>query len=145
MLRREGGRLTVIEDKYDTWAHNVFKFDKQLGDMRMVCKKVLEEGPVRSTIRVKYKYNQSYAVQDFRVYRELDWIEVKVRVDWREPQTQLKLKYPVNFNFRKPVYEVPYGYIEKSANGEEEPGQTWFDMTGEHFKKGVMYGAYYRQ
>lgn len=139
-LRREGGRLTVIEDKYDTWAHNVFKFDKQLGDMRLVYKKVLEEGPVRSTIRVKYKYNQSYAVSDFRVYRELDWIEVKVRVDWREPQTQLKLKYPVNFNFRKPTYEVPYGYIEKSANGEEEPGQTWFDMTGEHFKKGVMYG-----
>ena len=26
------------------------------------------------------------------------------------------------------------------SNGEEEPGQTWFDFTGEHFKKQVMYG-----
>ena len=140
VLRREGARLAVIEDKYDTWAHNVFKFDRQLGDMEPVYKKILEDGPVRSTIRVKYRYNQSYAVQDFSLYHDLDYIQVKVRVDWREPCTQLKIKYPVNFNFRRPTYEIPYGYLEKSANGEEEPGQTWFDMTGEHFKKPVMYG-----
>lgn len=140
VLRREGGRLVVIEDKYDTWAHNIYKFDRQLGDMKLVYKKVLEEGPVRSAVRVKYKYNQSYVVQDFRVYKDTEYVEVEVRVDWREPQTQLKINYPVNFNFRKPTYEIPYGYIEKSANGEEEPGQTWIDMTGEHFKKPVMYG-----
>lgn len=140
VLRREGGRLMVIEDKYDTWAHNIFKFDKHLGDMKLVYKRILEEGPVRSAVSVKYKYNQSYVVQDFRVYKDTDYIEVKVHVDWREPQTQLKINYPVNFNFRKPTYEIPYGYIEKSANGEEEPGQTWFDMTGEHFKKPIMYG-----
>lgn len=140
VLRREGGRLAVIEDKYDTWAHNIYKFDKQLGDMKMVYMKVLEEGPVRSALRIKYQYNRSFVVQDFRLYRDLDYVEVKVQVDWREPQTQLKIKYPVNLNFRRPTYEIPYGYIEKSANGEEEPGQTWFDFTGEHFKKPVMYG-----
>lgn len=140
VLRREGARLAVIEDLSDTWSHNIFKFDKHLGDMKAVSSTVLEDGPVRSTVRIKYKYNTSYVVQDFRLYSELDYVEVRVRVDWREPQTILKIKYPVNFNFRKPTYEIPYGYIEKSANGEEEPGQTWFDFSGEHFQKGVMYG-----
>lgn len=140
VLRREGARLAVIEDLSDTWSHNIFKFDKHLGDMKAVSRTVLEDGPVRSTVRIKYKYNTSYVVQDFRLYSELDYVEVRVRVDWREPQTILKIKYPVNFNFRKPTYEIPYGYIEKSANGEEEPGQTWFDFSGEHFQKGVMYG-----
>lgn len=140
VLRREGGRLCVLEDKYDTWAHNIFKFDKQLGDMKQVQRKVIEKGPVRSTVRVKYQYGQSYVIQDFSLYKDLDYIQVKVKVDWREHGTQLKIKYPVNFNFRKPTYEIPYGYIEKSANGEEEPGQTWVDFTGEHFKKPVMYG-----
>ncbi len=140
VLCREGGRLTVLEDKSDTWAHNIFKFDKEIGDMKVLYTRVLEEGPVRSAIRVKYKYNQSYVTQDFRLYQNLDYVEVKVRADWREPQTMLKVKYPVNLNFRKPTYEIPYGYIEKSANGEEEPGQTWFDFTGEHFKKGCIYG-----
>lgn len=140
ILRREGGVLTVYEDKSDTWSHNIFKFDKVLSDMKVVCMRVLEDGPVRSVIRIKYRYNQSFVVQDFRLYKELDYVEVKVRADWREPQTILKVRYPVNFNFRKPTYEIPYGYIEKSANGEEEPGQSWFDFTGEHFKRGCMYG-----
>jgi len=140
VLRREGARLAVIQDQSDTWSHNIFKFDTQLGDMKAVRRTVLEDGPVRSAIRIKYKYNTSCVVQDFRLYRDLDYVEVRVRVDWREPQTMLKIKYPVNFNFRKPTYEIPYGYLEKSANGEEEPGQTWFDFSGEHFQKGVMYG-----
>lgn len=140
VLKGEGARLTVIEDRSDTWSHNIFKFDKELADMKMLSMTVLEEGPVRSAVRVRYQYHQSVVSQDFRLYNELDYAEVAVRVDWREPQTMLKLKYPVNFNFRKPTYEIPYGYIEKSANGEEEPGQTWFDFTGEHFKKGCIYG-----
>ncbi len=140
ILRREGGRLAVIEDPYDTWAHNRFKFDRQLGEMKQVYRKVVEKGPVRSALRVKYQYGQSYVIQDFSLYSELDYIQVKVKIDWREQGTQLKIKYPVNLNFRKPTYEIPYGYIEKSANGEEEPGQTWIDITGEHLQKPVMYG-----
>lgn len=140
IMRRDGGRLSVCKDTGDTWSHNIFKFDKEIADMKLVSTKLTEEGPVRSALQVKYKYNQSYVIQEFRMYKELDYVEVKVKVDWREPKTILKVKYPVNFNFRKPTYEIPYGYIEKSANGEEEPGQSWFDFTGEHFKKGCMYG-----
>jgi alpha-mannosidase len=129
-----------MEDKSDTWSHNIFKFDKEIANMEVVSVRVVEEGPVRSTMCVKSKYHDSYVLQYFRVYKELDYVEVKVKVDWREPQTMLKLKFPVNFNFRKPTYEMPYGYIEKSANGEEEPGQTWIDFSGEHFKNGTLYG-----
>lgn len=140
VLRGEGARLSVLEDKSDTWSHNVFKFDTEIGDMKLVSMKVLETGPVRAAVRIKYKYNQSCVIQDFYLYKELAYIEVRVRADWREPQTMLKIKYPVNFNFMKPTYEIPYGYIEKCANGEEEPGQTWFDLTGEHSAKECMYG-----
>lgn len=140
ILRREGARLAVIEDKSDTWSHNVFKFDQEIANMEPVSVRIFEDGPVRSTICVKSKYKDSYVIQYFRVYKELDFIEVKMKIDWREPQTILKLKFPVNFNFRKPTYEIPYGYIEKSANGEEEPGQTWIDFSGEHFKNGKLYG-----
>ncbi len=140
VLRREGARLDVIRDKTDTWSHNVFKFDKVLGQMGPVYLRKAEEGPVRSTVRVRSKYNESYVTQDFRLYANLPYIEVKTVIDWREEQTMLKLNYPVNFNFRRPTIEIPYGHIEKSANGEEEPGQGFIDMQGEHFKAGKMYG-----
>jgi alpha-mannosidase len=28
------------------------------------------------------------------------------------------------------VYEIPYGVIERAASGEEEPGQSWLDVSG---------------
>lgn len=140
VLRREGARLDVIEDKSDAWSHNIFKFDKVKGQMLPVFVRKVEEGPVRSTIRVRSKYNDSYVTQDFRLYQNLPYVEVKTLIDWREEQTMLKLNYHVNFNFRRPTIEIPYGHIEKSANGEEEPGQGFIDMQGEHFKAGKMYG-----
>ena len=140
ILRRPGARLDVIEDKSDTWSHNVFKFDHVIARMEPVYVRCVERGPVRSAIRVKSRYQDSYITQEFRMYRELDAVEVKMDIDWREPQTMVKAVYPVRFNFRKPTYEIPYGYIEKSANGEEEPGQTWIDFTGAHFVQNKMYG-----
>lgn len=140
ILRREGARLSVIEDKSDTWSHNIYKFDREIASMEVVSLRIYEDGPVRSTMAVKSRYKDSYVIQYFRVYKELDFVEVKMKIDWREPLTMLKLKFPVNFNFRKPTYEIPYGYIEKGANGEEEPGQTWIDFSGEHFKSNRLYG-----
>lgn len=140
VLRREGARLCVLEDKTDTWSHNNFKFDRLLGEMKPVYVRKVEEGPVRSTIRVCSQYGESFVTQDFRLYAALPHVEVKTVIDWRAEQTMLKVKFPVNFNFRRPTIEIPYGHIEKSANGEEEPGQGFIDMQGEHFQAGKMAG-----
>ena len=130
----DGARLSVIEDTSDTWSHDVFKFDKLIDNMTPAYIQTLERGAVRSTIRVRYKYNDSYVTQDFRMYHDLDYIEVKVTSDWREPMTMLKLKFPVNVTHKKPTYEIPYSHIERNVNGEEEPGQSWLDCSGEYTK-----------
>jgi len=64
------------------------------------------------------------------MYRELLHIEVRVTIDWRERFKMLKLQFPVNLNFLRATYEIPYGFIERPANGEEEPGQSWLDLSG---------------
>lgn len=140
LLSGEGARLVVIEDKSDTWGHNVFKFDKEIATMKPTYIRLLEDGPVRSVIRVKYRYKDSYVCQDFRVYNDLEYVEVKVSVDWREPLVMLKIEYPVNLHFRKPTYEIPFGYIERDTCGLEEPGQSWFDFSGEAFDAPVLAG-----
>ncbi|HOJ12304.1 MAG TPA: hypothetical protein PK733_17200 [Clostridiales bacterium] len=38
--------------------------------------------------------------------------------------------FPVNITDTAAVYEIPYGHIERPANGEEEPGQQWVDVFG---------------
>lgn len=136
----DAARPVVIEDKSDTWSHNVFKFDKEIGEFKADSIKLVEDGPVKSVIRVRSYYGKSEIIQDFTMYCELDIIDVHVTVDWREQFKMLKLKFPVNLIFRKATYEIPYGFIEREVNGEEEPGQGWVDLSGIIPGKNELYG-----
>jgi alpha-mannosidase len=130
----------VIDDPSDTWGHNVFRFDQVAGVMTATSVKLVEHGPVRATIRVISTYGRSTLVQDMSLYQELDLIEVRARVDWQEPHMALKLRFPVNVHFMRATYEIPYGHIERFANGEEEPGGSWIDLSGTARDTGDLYG-----
>jgi alpha-mannosidase len=130
----------VIEDTSDTWSHNIFHFNKGIGAFEATSVKRVEHGPVKSVIRVTSEYGRSKLVQDFTMYREIDQIDVKVMVDWREQFKMLKLVFPVNLIFTRQSYEIPYGFIEREHNGEEEPGQSWIDYSGIVRNGGTLYG-----
>ncbi|AYB43569.1 alpha-mannosidase [Paenibacillus lautus] len=121
---------TVMKDESDTWSHEVLHFQDKIGEFRAVSVKRVEHGPVKSVIRVTSEYGASRLVQDFTMYKELDYIDVKVHADWREQFKMLKLVFPMNLIFTRHSYEIPFGYIEREGNGEEEPGQSWVDFSG---------------
>lgn len=131
VFRGPGARPAVVEDEGDTWAHGIVRFEREKGEMQLESMRRIEHGPVRSTIRVRYRYGNSVLTEDFRIYRSLDWIEVSGRVDWQEPHALLKLHFPVAVQYERPVYGIPFGHISKAANGEEEPCQGWVDLSGE--------------
>jgi alpha-mannosidase len=74
------------------------------------------------------------------MYRELDRIDVNATVDWQEHFKMLKLRFPVNVHFMKATYEIPSGHIERFANGDEDPGQSWIDLSGTARDTGDTYG-----
>lgn len=120
----------VIEDKNDTWAHGIIRYEKEIGRFKAVSVKRTEHGPVKSVIRVISEYESSRLIQEFSVYRELDYISVKTTVDWHEKQAMLKLQFPMSFNYFKGTCEIPYGTVNRDPNGEEFPMQTFMDMEG---------------
>lgn len=140
VLAGPGAIPAVLDDASDTWGHNVFRFNKQAG--RMLAKKIklVENGPVRATLRVTSGYGASRLVQEFSLYRGLDVIEVRAKVDWRERFKALKLRFPVNLTHLAAASEIPYGHIERFANGEEEPCQSWIDLSGMSRDNGMPYG-----
>ncbi|MCL1795883.1 MAG: glycosyl hydrolase-related protein, partial [Clostridia bacterium] len=140
ILRGEGARLCVLEDKTDTWSHDTFAFNTLLAEMKPVFVCRVEEGPVRSTVRVRSRHGESYVTQDFRLYADLPYIEVHCVIDWREEQTMLKVKFPVNLDNPRSTYEIPYGHIVRNSNGEEEPGQGFIDMQGVRSESGQTHG-----
>ncbi len=133
-------RPVVIDDPSDTWSHNVFKFNKGLGDFRAASLRLVEHGPAKSVIRVTSEWGASKLVQDFAMYPGVARVEVSAVVDWREQLKMLKLRFPVNVKFMRVTHEVSYGAIERFANGEEEPAQSWVDVSGCSRDSEVRYG-----
>jgi alpha-mannosidase len=89
---------------------------------------------------VTSEYNKSVLIQDFALYNDMDQIEVSATLDWHEQHKMLKLRFPINIIQMKANYEIPYGHIERMTNGEEEPGQSWIDLSGISRDTGYRYG-----
>ena len=139
---KSSGAVPIVIDEYDsdTWAHGIFRFDKERAHFADAEYKLLENGPLRIRLRVTSRYNASVLQQDFMLYRDRPDIEVWVKLDWREKHKLLKLSFPVNVEEPEAVYEIPYGFIRRPVNGEEEPGQQWVDVTGCLPETKIRYG-----
>jgi alpha-mannosidase len=136
----DAAKPVVLEDTADTWGHNTFRWDKAVGVFRADSVKLVEQGPIKSVIRVTSSYGDSRMVQDFAMYRGIDRIDVSVTLDWREQFKMLKLRFPANLHYMKATYEIPYGSMERFANGEEDPGQSWIDLSGTSRDTNIPYG-----
>lgn len=120
----------VLEDKTDTWSHGVLRFDKEIGRFKASSVRQVESGPVKTVIRVISQYGQSKMIQDFSIYRELDYISVKTTIDWHEKRAMLKLAFPMNMNYMRSTHEIPYGVTQREPDGQEYPMQNFVDVEG---------------
>ena len=141
VFRAEAAAPVVIDDPSDTWSHDVLHFQKQIGPFRLQRIYRAESGPVKAVIRVISVFDKSRLVQNFSIYADKPQIDVHVSIDWHGKHQMVKLLFPVNAIFNRNSYEIPYGYIEREGNGEEEPLQNWLDISGLVPGPGRMYTA----
>lgn len=121
-------RLMDIEEA-DTWAHNIFKFDKEAGKFSDTEITVLERGPVRAVLEVKTRFAMSVLTLRYMLYENADQIEVEGKLEMHEHYRMLKLCYPTNGTYD--VSEIAYGALEREGNGNEEICQRWVAAQGE--------------
>ncbi len=133
-----GCKAVVIDDPSDTWSHDIKTFSKEIGAFGRADIKILENGPVRATIRVNTSYGASNLTIDWSLYAGSRNIEAKVTLDWHEQLKMLKFSFPVDVEMPTATYETPYGHIVRATNGDEDPGQRWIDLTGK--SNGNSYG-----
>ncbi|MCU0521956.1 MAG: glycosyl hydrolase-related protein [Anaerolineae bacterium] len=145
VLAGPAARPVVIDDPSDTWSHDVFRFDQEIGAFHATRIQVVAQGPVKAVLRVESAWGNSTLVQDFTLHAaadrrcDLDRIDVHVTVDWHEHHKLLKLRFPVAVHGYKVTHEIPYGHIERFPNGEEFPIQRWVDISG-FARTGAPYG-----
>ena len=127
---KEGGILACIVDVSDTWSHGVREYRVEAGRFSNAQLEVVEHGDVLATMRIASRFADSAAVQEVTLYRDLDIIDCCFRINWQEQYRMLKLVYETRIVDGVATYETPYGFQERPTDGQEEPGQQWFDLTG---------------
>jgi len=133
-----GARAVVLDDHSDTWSHGVRAYTKEVGAFGSARFRVLENGPLRATVRVRTSYGASSLQTDWMLYAGARTLEARVALDWHEHQKILKFSFPVDVQNPRPTYEIAYGYKVRQANGDEDPGQRWIDLSGD--RAGKEYG-----
>lgn len=121
--------ILIRDDQTDTWSHRVFEFREEIGAFTDAKLTVIEEGPLRAAIRVESFYNNSKLTQNFTLYADSKELEVRGFLDFGEQFKILKLSFPVTKSNGKVTYSMPYGFITKPANGEEEHSHRWIDVS----------------
>lgn len=129
-LLHKGGRLLCIDDPSDTWSHRVKRFDGAVSHFINARVDILENGPVRATLRVQSSHSKSEAQHYITLYADDPAIDLRFRLNWQEQYTMLKLGFETRLESPETTCEVAYGTQTRSANGEEEPMQQWINLTG---------------
>lgn len=139
VLSAPGAVPLVLDDRADTWAHGIMEFRDEVGRFSNAKVTIREDGPLRTIIRAESHFGRSRLIQDFCLSANAREVQIHVRVDWQEPNSILKFAYPVKVSEPVVTYEIPYGSIVRPTNGEEEPMQSWFDVSGQN-ADGQSYG-----
>ena len=125
LLSGIGAMPVVIDEQgYDTWAHAKTHFDREIAKFADATLTVVENGPVRATVKVVSHYNRSTLTQYFTLTAD-GAPRVRAVVDWREKHKMLKLRFDTAFESPKAYYEIPFGVMERATDGRECPGLSW--------------------
>ncbi len=124
--------IVIDEYEHDTWSHDKNYFTNVCGAFGDARLSIIEQGPVRTTIKVVSSYNKSTLTQYFSLTEGSDKLTVRATIDWHEKHKMLKIKWPMAVENPKAFYEIPFGVIEREANGEEEPGLMWTAVKGDN-------------
>ncbi|GBF06155.1 alpha-mannosidase [Deinococcus aerius] len=142
LLAGTGAQLQVVRDDSDTWGHGARTFRQLVGVFSGATLEVIESGSVRATVRATTRFRHSTAVQDFTLYADSPEIAGRLTLDWHEPHHAAQLVFPAALSSVTATSEVPYGFVTRPADGEEEPVQSWMDVSGvARDRRGVSHPA----
>ena len=149
-----GNSLLAFEDKpmnFDNWDIDIFCTEKmwKVDDVQKI--EVIEQGPVRATLKIERKFSDSTIIQKVYVYNDIARIDFNNYVDWKEHQVLLKAAFPIDINTDKATYEIQYGNVERPTHHNtswdtarfEVCGQKWADLSEGDFGVSLLNDSKY--
>lgn len=128
----ELGEAVVCDDeKNDTWGHMITDYNIYVGSFGNGKLEIVEKGPIRATLKSTVRFNNSVLIRYYSLFAGSEKLHVRCILDFDEPYKLAKLSFKVNVQNPSVTYSMPYGFIEKKTDGQEEPCHAWTDIYDE--------------
>ena len=128
----EGLRPVVLDDPSDTWSHGVIRYEGQEGPCEFISASPVEDGPLRATVRLAYRWQNSLIYEDLYLLAGDGALGIRLLVDWHEKHQLLKLVVPVAGAGPQAWVSLPYGAISRPSDGREEVMHRWVDVEAQN-------------
>jgi len=133
-LLKEGSCANVLmtyEDKpyqYDNWNIYDYYRAKSWEVEKLVSRKVIEQGPVRMALELKWEYLHSQIKEILYFYPDSARVDIAAEIEWHEDQILLKALFPLEMNAREASYEIQYGNVKRSITRNTSWEQARFEV-----------------
>ncbi len=135
-----GNMLRLYEDKpiyFDNWDIDMYYTEKSWEVNDLVRMEWTEDGPVRTTLTLRWKCSNSLIDQKIYFYADTRRIDFETVVDWKEHQHLLKAEFPVDIHSDEATFEVQFGNLTRKVHTNtswdkarfESCGQKWMDFS----------------
>ena len=138
-----GGRANVLqafEDKpmnFDAWDIDIYYQEKMVEINQLDEAEVEETGPLRCSLRLRWRFRNSTISQRIKMYSHSRRIDFDTEVDWHEQQTLLKTSFPVNIRSTRATYDIQFGCVERPTHWNtswdyarfESVAHRWVDLS----------------
>lgn len=136
----KGNMLKLYEDKpiyFDNWDIDMFYTEKSWEVNDLVSYGWTEDGPVRTTLTLRWMCNKSVIDQKIHFYADTRRIDFETVADWKEHQHLLKAEFPVDLHSDEATFEVQFGNVTRKVHTNtswekarfESCAQKWMDFS----------------
>ena len=137
LVEPSGIRPSVQVDESDTWSHGLVRYDGASIPVEFTGCELIEDGPVRTVLRLRYRAEESSLFVDVVVNGSDRHVEFRVNVQWANAQRVVKLVLPWRLHEPSTFAGAAYSFQERRPNGDEEVFQGWLDHYDEKDDRGI--------
>lgn len=152
VFQAPGNQLQVFQDEGEYWdAWNIAPNyqEKPLPPPQLQSIQIIENGPIRQTVRTIHHFNQSTITQNYTLEIESPILKIQSSIDWKETQTLLKTNFPFTVTSEHATYEIPFGAIQRTTLPKtpaekakwEVPALRWADLSNSSFGVSILTGG----
>ena len=119
VLAGPGNRFHLHPDypnNYDAWDIDHFAFDTTTEIDGLSSVEIIEDGPLRASVRMVRSFSQSSITQVISLTNTGPRLDFATEIDWNESHRLLKVAFPVTVHSHRATYEIQFGHVERPTH-----------------------------